>query len=295
MTLLSDGTILCASYLWILQQPQCPAGKVLDYTGWKHTFAGGYLMRSRDGGRHWEGPLVPPPVPGCAAVDAFGKPLPASNRGNLLAASDGLLYWAVVRTEKAVPPGTGGSSVHLMVSADQGDTWQYRCPIAGDTQIAFNETYLYETARGNLVAFRRPNGIARSRDGGRSFEAWQNIGFYGHPHCAARLKDGRVLLAYGYRQKPYGIRARVLDAECTDAARAPEIILRDDGGSPDLGYPWSVAFPDGRVLVVYYFNRAGDTGPSAVSRGAAVADPQQLEGITAGGGIRCIAGTWLEP
>ncbi|MGB9718603.1 MAG: hypothetical protein ACPL4E_09215 [Thermoproteota archaeon] len=38
-----------------------------------------------------------------------------------------------------------------------------------------------------------------------------------------------------------------------------EIVLRDDGGSPDLGYPRTVLLPDGRVLAVYYFNKAGDT------------------------------------
>jgi hypothetical protein len=300
MTLLRDKTVLCASYLWVLQQPRCPAGGIFDSTGWKHTFAGGYLMRSRDGGHHWEGPLYPPPVPESCSVDAFGKSLPAYNRGNILAGSDNLLYWAVVRADKAKQPGTGGTvtSVHLMVSADEGDTWAYRCPIAVDEKVGFNETYLYETVRGDLVAFLRtadgtgkvPSAIARSRNHGKSFESYQNTGFTGHPHCVARLNDGRVLLAYGYRKEPYGIRARVLDPECANAGSAPEIILRDDGGSPDLGYPWPVVFPDGRVLVVYYFNRGDDipgTWPAS-----AVSD---TEGMTAQGGIRFIAGTWLEP
>jgi hypothetical protein len=35
---------------------------------------------------------------------------------------------------------------------------------------------------------------------------------------------------------------------------APEIVLREDGGSGDLGYPWSAPLPGGRVLSVYYFN-----------------------------------------
>ncbi|MFN5560739.1 MAG: exo-alpha-sialidase, partial [Opitutaceae bacterium] len=77
----------------------------------------------------------------------------------------------------------------------------------------------------------------------------------GHPLHALRLPDNRVLLTYGYRHKPYGIRARVLNAECTDFASAPEMILRDDGGTTDLGYPWSAMIDERRVLVVYYFNR----------------------------------------
>jgi hypothetical protein len=35
-----------------------------------------------------------------------------------------------------------------------------------------------------------------------------------------------VLLLYGYRHKPFGVRARVLDAECTNLTSAPEIVLR---------------------------------------------------------------------
>jgi hypothetical protein len=302
---LPDGAILCASYLWVLQQPHCPAGGTYDNIGWKHTFAGGYLMRSPDGGQRWEGPLLPPPVPGCVATDAFGKPLPAYNRGNILAAGDGLLYWAVVRADKAAHLGTGGSvtSVHLLVSADQGNSWAYRCPIAVDEKVGFNETYLYETADGDIVAFLRTadetrvvsNAVARSRDRGRSFEAFENTGFHGHPHGVARLKDGRVLLTYGYRLEPFGIRARVLNPECTDTAQAAEFIIRDDGGSTDLGYPWPLVFPDGRVLVVYYFNRKGDDRAQPVASKPAADAGVRFEGTTARGGIRYIAGTWLRP
>ena len=41
-----------------------------------------------------------------------------------------------------------------------------------------------------------------------------------------RLPDNRVLLTYGYRHEPCGVRARILNAECTDFATAPEIIIR---------------------------------------------------------------------
>ena len=137
-------------------------------------------------------------------------------------------------------------------------------PGRGGSQGAFNETSIYETQKGDLVAFLRTEGfgdrtcIARSTDHGRSFQ-WQEAGFQGHPHHAVRLPDGRVLLVYGYRHAPFGIRARVLDAECTNAASAPEIVLRDDGGDGDLGYPWATVLSKDRALVVYYFNRANGT------------------------------------
>jgi hypothetical protein len=72
-----------------------------------------------------------------------------------------------------------------------------------------------------------------------------------------------VLLVYGYRHAPFGIRARVLDAECTNAESADEIVLRDDGGNTDLGYPWATMITDQRALVVYYFNKAN--GPRHIA------------------------------
>jgi hypothetical protein len=54
-----------------------------------------------------------------------------------------------------------------------------------------------------------------------------------------------------------------LNAECTDFATAPEIVLRSDGGTTDLGYPWAVMLDKKRVLVTYYFSIAG--GPQHIA------------------------------
>ena len=101
--------------------------------------------------------------------------------------------------------------------------------------------------------------MARSTDHGKSFYRWEDSGFQGHPHYALRLPDRRVLLVYGYRHAPCGVRARVLEPECTNFATAEEIVLRDDGGNGDLGYPWAVMLYKNRALVVYYFNQGDGT------------------------------------
>jgi hypothetical protein len=137
--------------------------------------------------------------------------------------------------------------------------------VAVDDNVSFNETSVYETPKGDILAFLRTAGyndqacIARSTDGGKTFSKWEGMGFKGHPMNALRLPDKRVLITYGYRHKPFGIRARILNAECTDFKTAPEMILREDGGNGDLGYTWPVQLDKKRVLVVYYFNTDNGT------------------------------------
>ena len=95
----------------------------------------------------------------------------------------------------------------------------------------------------------------RTLDGGQS---WKLDGTpvpdtgEGNPPSMIRLADGRVCLTYGYRALPYGIRARLSN----DGGRtwAKEVVLRDDGGGRDLGYPRSAQRPDGKVVTVYYFH-----------------------------------------
>jgi sialidase-1 len=258
---LRDGTILCTSYVWAfvredgmssLRKPYAEAGGAV--------FLGGYLLRSADGGRSWSGPFYPPHIQPEIFFSAIGKPLPAYNRGALFETDSGRILWVVAAGQAA-----GRTSVHLLFSEDKGLTWKYSCPVASDPVVTFNETSVYETISGDIVAFMRTADfgdtacIARSTDGGRSFGKWQSMGFQGHPVNALRLPDNRVLLTYGYRHKPFGIRARILNRDCTDFKNASEIIIRDDGGNSDIGYSWPVLMDDNRILIVYYFNTDNGT------------------------------------
>ncbi len=253
---LSDGTLLCTSYGWAfvredgipsLKKPYAEAGGAI--------FLGGYILKSEDGGKKWLGPYYPPHIPQEINFSPTGERLPAFNRGGLYEAADGRILWIV-----AAGIAENRSSVHLLISSDKGKTWKYSCPVAEDEKITFNETSVYETPGGDIVAFIRTADfndqacIARSTDGGKSFGKWQSMGFQGHPLNALRLPDGRVLLTYGYRHKPYGIRARILNAECSDFATSSEIILREDAGNSDVGYTWPVMMGKTRILVTYYFN-----------------------------------------
>lgn len=97
-----------------------------------------------------------------------------------------------------------------------------------------------------------------SEDNGSSWELLNRPastgGSVGNPPSTIMLRDGRLALTYGYRSEPYGIRARL----SADGGRSwgEEIILRDDGGNWDLGYPRTVQRDDGKLVTVYYFNDA---------------------------------------
>jgi hypothetical protein len=262
MVQLQNGTILCTSYAWAHMQAQSTARmKQPVARAGEYDFLGGFILESKDAGNSWSKPIIPPPCQGEASFDIFGQPLPAYNRGAMCEGRDGRLYWVVASGSTNAPQ---HSSTHLLISQDKGHTWRYSCPVAQDPKVQFNETALYETPKGDLVAFTRSEGfndhtvVARSKDRGESFQ-WQDAGIQGHPHHAIRLPDDRVLLVYGYRHKPFGVRARVLDAECTNLSSAEEIVLRDDGGNGDLGYPWATLISKESALVVYYFNKSDGT------------------------------------
>lgn len=99
-----------------------------------------------------------------------------------------------------------------------------------------------------------------SRDEGKSWtyagRPVANTGFGGNPPTLNRLPDGRLVMVYGFRDTPFGMRARV--SADAGSSWSDDIILRDDGGMSDLGYPRSVVRPDGQVLTVYYYNYGMD-------------------------------------
>ncbi|MDR2040678.1 MAG: glycoside hydrolase [Bacteroidales bacterium] len=249
-----DGSILCTSYAWAFLNPDRVSDTGKSYISLANaTFLGGYVIRTEDG-KKWDGPFYPLHID-TKNYTPMGVHLPAYNRGALYEAEDGRILWAVAAAAEKT------TKVHLITSEDKGITWKYESLIAEDDKVAFNETSIYETPKGDIVAFLRTENydgyatIARSVDGGKTFGKWESMNFKGHPINALRLPDNRVLLTYGYRHPPYGIRARILNPECTDYKTAQEIILREDGANGDLGYTWPVLLNDGKVLIVYYFNK----------------------------------------
>jgi predicted neuraminidase len=82
----------------------------------------------------------------------------------------------------------------------------------------------------------------------------------GNPPATILLKDGRVCMTYGVRKAPFSMEAR-LSSDNGTTWNQP-IVLRDDGGGRDIGYPRSVQRPDGKVVTIYYFTPKTDVDRS---------------------------------
>jgi hypothetical protein len=96
----------------------------------------------------------------------------------------------------------------------------------------------------------------RSDDGGRTWQFLSRVNDFGAPAAPLRMSDGRLVVVYGSRLPPAGLRAIVSEDE--GLTWGPEIIVRDDGGSWDVGYPrvWEAA--PGRIGAIYYYNSKDD-------------------------------------
>lgn len=116
--------------------------------------------------------------------------------------------------------------------------------------------------------------IHESLDGGRTWRWLSRVNDWGAPGDLVPLADGRVVCVYGFRDAPSGIRYRV--SEDGGVTWGREMILRDDGGSWDVGYPRVIEIAPGRLLATYYINLKND--------------PIQMNG-----GVRHIACSTFEP
>lgn len=128
-----------------------------------------------------------------------------------------------------------------------------------------------------LVRYRKFIDAFVSNDDGRKWEKLNRpvAELGGNPPSLVELADGRLVLTYGYRMEPYGIRARISGDE--GQTWGEEIVLRNDGGNWDLGYTRSVQRLDGKMVTVYYYNLNAEAERFI---GATIWDPGTASGET---------------
>ena len=209
-----------------------------------------HFSYSYDRGRTWEGPFRLP---------SFGTPGTAARTDYIVnGPRDCMLFITVAKED-----GTEGRPICVRTE-DGGKTWNLVARIGPEPKgFSIMPASVRISDEAILLVVRRHEEGRRSWQAaylsGNNGETWEflndpvpDAGIRGSPPALVKLRDGRICLIFGYRAEPYSIRAKLSD----DNGRtwSDDIILRDDGGDHDIGYPRVVQRPDGKVVIVYYFH-----------------------------------------
>ena len=205
---------------------------------------GQWMIRSTDGGLTWSPRYS-------SIVNSPHGPIQRSD-GRLLYAGKEL--W------------TGKKRVGVCESKDDGVSWQWLAEIpvrSGDSPGNYHELHAVEAGDGRIIVHIRNENKSdsgqtlqsESTDGGKTWSEPHTIGVWGLPSFLLRLRDGRLLMTYGYRRPALGNQARISN----DQGRtwSDRMIISDDGKTWDLGYPSTVELEDGNLLTVWYERMAG--------------------------------------
>jgi len=209
-----------------------------------------WFYTSYDRCRSWDGPF---------SLPMFGQAGVEARTDYLVSSADECTLFL---TASKASGGEGGS-VFCARTTDGGKTFRF---VSWVTR--FDQGFAIMPASVRLSESRILVAV-RCREGGRNWidlyasnddgAMWHCVttpvattGMGGNPPAMIKLQDGRLCLTYGYRDAPYSIRARLSTDD--GATWGEEIILRDDGGNHDIGYPRTVQRADGKIVTVYYFN-----------------------------------------
>ena len=200
---------------------------------------GVWMIRSTDGGLTWSAPYD-------SLVNSPHGPIELA---------DGRLLYAGKQLWK------DDQRVGVCESTDDGKTWRWLADIPtrpGDAHRNYHELHAVDAGGGRIIAQirnhnRKNSGETlqcESTDGGHTWSVPRSIGVWGLPSHLLRLKDGRLVMTYGHRRKPFGCQARV----SRDQGRtwSEPIIIYGQGVTGDLGYPSTVELRDGSLLSVWY-------------------------------------------
>lgn len=159
----------------------------------------------------------------------------------------------------------------VLRTSDKGVSWEL-LPMASRDDLSFGEAEVLGVGEGRVISMIRvePDDARKSflwqtcsEDGGLTWSEPRQTEIWGYPPNLVLLDSGEVLCVYGYRRRPYGIRA----CFSHDGGRSWDVdnivVLRKDGlkggwrrgdlRSADLGYPRTVELSDGMLFTVYYF------------------------------------------
>lgn len=261
------GSLLVTTFTSLAYEPvldkavNWPAGRLASWraansrldAAQRKAMLGTWMLRSTDGGMTWSAPYRVP-------VDSPHGPV---------ALPDGRLVYAGKQLWEP------GQKVGICESSDDGVSWRWLADIPtrpGDRHEDYHELHAVETVDKRILVHIRNHNTSNqgetlqceSADGGKSWSTPHSIGVWGLPSHLLRLRDGRLLMSYGHRRKPFGSQART--SEDHGRTWSEPIVISEDGAGTDLGYPSTVELAGGDLLTVWYELLAGS--PRAVLRQA---------------------------
>ena len=197
---------------------------------------------SRDGGVKWEASQSLNYTP-MEKHSAYGRIL-TLNDGTMLLPIYGGAIGEIERID---------DYTYILRSHDNGHTWGEPTLIAA----GYNETGLISLPNGDLVAAMRSGdqrallAVSRSADDGATWtEPTPVTSDREHPADLTLLSNGWISLFFGVRHEPFGVQALVSkdNGQTWDERR---LIVCDDLGENDLGYPSTVTLED-QLVTAYY-------------------------------------------
>ncbi len=218
----------------------------LDTINKEHGF---WMMHSTDNGKSWS-PKYLIPLNTCHGATLM-------NDGSLLMAGRELTSSAANIREGS----RSGDRMLIAKSGDAGKNWEILSEIPmppGHISQRVHEPHAVQLEDGTILVHTRDHNVSpvqtwqtSSRDGGKSWSEPVLL-HTGFPTHLLSLGGSKALATYGWRNEPYGIRARFTE----DAGQnwQEEIILYDKGINHDLGYPSTVRMADGSFFTLWYEN-----------------------------------------
>lgn len=212
----------------------------------KKRWLGNWVRRSEDGGRNWQEPI---------------RVVTSSPHGPIQLRNGRLLHLGTGFVDDVL-------TMPLEESTDDGRTWNVATSLpTPEGATSRCEPHLAELKSGKLIAMCRyePKDQSRafllqceSHNGGNTWSSWQTTNIWGYPPHLLQLSNGGLLVAYGHRRDPFGVRACISHDDGKTWDLKNEIVL-SNGFSRDLGYPASVEIDDGSIITVFYqAERVGD-------------------------------------